>query len=445
MEVLIALVSFAVTIGILVTVHEFGHFWVAKKSGVKVLRFSIGFGKVLKSWQRGETRYTICALPLGGYVKMLDENESEVEASEKHRAFNNQSVYKRIAIVIAGPAANFIFAIFAYTFIFYIGTTSIKPIVGAIEKNSIAMHAGLQTGDQLLSINDQAIQTIEEFSINFIQELDNNPLQLKVLSSTKNLKKIELSLDNDFLNNPEQGIEKYLGFQFSMPKIKPIIDQVINDSPAQIAGLQSNDEILKVNGKNIDTWQKFVNIIKNSPNQEMQLKIRRNSTIVELSLTPKITNGIAKIGVSVLIPENYLDKWKVIVKKNLVDSFVSANTKVYELTKLNLLMIKKMILGEASLKQISGPVSIADYAGKTAQISLVSFLSFLALISIGLGLLNLLPIPLLDGGHLLLYLIEILKGSPVSQIFQQILLKFGLFVILSLTIVAMYNDLSRLL
>ncbi len=445
MGALSALLSFIVTIGILVTVHEFGHFWVAKKLGVKVLRFSIGFGKILKSWQRGETQYTLCALPFGGYVKMLDENEAEVKASEKHRAFNTQSVYKRIAIVVAGPAANFIFAIFVYTFIFYVGTTGIKPIVGSIENNSIAEHSGLQTGDQLLSVNGKKISTIQEFSINFIQALEENPLQIEVISTTKNLKKIELSLTGDFLANPEQGLEKYLGFEFSLPKIKPIIDQVISDSPAQIAGIKSNDEILKIDGDDINSWYEFVDTVKSNPNQKIQLTIKRNSSIIELPLTPKIKDGVAKVGVSVLVAENYLDEWKVIVKKNLVDSFVSANVKVYQLTKLNLVMIKKMILGEASLKQISGPVSIADYAGKTAQVGLVSFLSFLALISIGLGLLNLLPIPLLDGGHLLFYLIEIIKGSPVSQMLQQILLKFGLFFILSLTAVALYNDLSRLL
>ncbi len=445
MGALSALLSFIVTIGILVTVHEFGHFWVAKKLGVKVLRFSIGFGKILKSWQRGETQYTLCALPFGGYVKMLDENEAEVKASEKHRAFNTQSVYKRIAIVVAGPAANFIFAIFVYTFIFYVGTTGIKPIVGSIENNSIAEHSGLQTGDQLLSVNGKKISTIQEFSINFIQALEENPLQIEVISTTKNLKKIELSLTGDFLANPEQGLEKYLGFEFSLPKIKPIIDQVISDSPAQIAGIKSNDEILKIDGDDINSWYEFVDTVKSNPNQKIQLTIKRNSSIIELPLTPKIKDGVAKVGVSVLVAENYLDEWKVMVKKNLVDSFISANAKVYQLTKLNLVMIKKMLLGEASLKQISGPVSIADYAGKTAQVGLVSFLSFLALISIGLGLLNLLPIPLLDGGHLLFYLIEILKGSPVSQMLQQILLKFGLFFILSLTAVALYNDLSRLL
>ena len=440
-----ALISFIITIGILVTVHEFGHFWVAKKLGIKVLRFSIGFGKVLKSWQRGDTEYTLCALPFGGFVKMLDENEGEVDANEKHRAFNTQNVYKRIAVVIAGPAANFILAIILYAVIFTIGTHGIKPVVGLVKINSIAEHSGLQVGDQLLSINSQDTPTISEFSMSFIQALEGEILQLKTISKTSDLKTLTLDLKGDFLANPEQGVEQYLGFEFAMPSLEPIIDQVMNASAADLAGIQSNDKILQANGKIIDSWRDFVEVVKRNPNQPIQLQVERNHRIIELTLTPKNENGTPKAGVSVRVPEGYLDEWRVLVKKGVLDAFLSANVKVYQLTLLNLKIIKKMILGEVSLKQLSGPISIADYAGKTAQMGLISFLSFLALISIGLGLLNLLPIPLLDGGHLFFYLLEILKGSPVSQTFQQISIKLGLFVILSLTFVALYNDFLRLL
>ena len=440
-----ALISFIITIGILVTVHEFGHFWVAKKLGIKVLRFSIGFGKVLKSWQRGETEYTLCALPFGGFVKMLDENEGEVDAKEKHRAFNTQNVYKRIAVVVAGPAANFILAIILYAIIFIIGTHGIKPVVGLVKINSIAEHSGLQVGDQLLSINSQDTPTIGEFSMGFIQALEGEILQLKAISKTSDLKTLTLDLKGDFLANPEQGVEHYLGFEFAMPVLEPIINQVMNASAADLAGIQSNDKILQANGKIIDSWRDFVEVVKRNPNQVIQLQVERNHRIIELTLTPKNENGTPKAGVSVMVPDGYLDEWRVLVKKGVLDAFLSANVKVYQLTLLNLKIIKKMILGEVSLKQLSGPVSIADYAGKTAQLGLISFLSFLALISIGLGLLNLLPIPLLDGGHLFFYLIEILKGSPVSQAFQQVSIKLGLFVILSLTFVALYNDFLRLL
>ncbi|BBB24242.1 regulator of sigma E protease [Isorropodon fossajaponicum endosymbiont JTNG4] len=440
-----ALGYFLITIGILVTVHELGHFLVAKKLNVKVLRFSIGFGKILKSFKYGETQYTLCVLPLGGFVKMLDENEAPVEASEKHRAFNQQSVYKRIMIVAAGPIANFLLAIILYTVVFVIGVNGVKPIVGALESPSIAQKSGIKTGDQLLSINGVLTPTISEFSINFIQSLDENPLYVNVISSTSNLKKLELNLSGDFLSNPEQGIEHYLGFKFAMPKLEVIIDHVVPNSPASIAGLQTNDKILNANQIRINSWHDFVNVIQNSPNKEINLQVKRNGNTLNTILTPKIENGLAKAGISVLVPTGYLDKWLVLVKKDIFGAFIAANDKVYQLTLLNLKMIKKMIMGDASLNQISGPISIANYAGKSAQVGFVSFLSFLALISIGLGLLNLLPIPLLDGGHLFFYLIELIKGSAVSQSFQQVLTKFGLLVIMSLTVVALYNDLSRLL
>ncbi|WP_024792278.1 RIP metalloprotease RseP [Candidatus Ruthturnera calyptogenae] len=436
---------FLITIGILVTVHELGHFLVAKKLNVKVLRFSIGFGKILKSFKYGETQYTLCVLPLGGFVKMLDENETLVEASEKHRAFNQQSVYKRIMIVAAGPIANFLLAIILYTVVFVIGVNGVKPIVGTLESPSIAQQSGIKIGDQLLSINGVLTPTISEFSINFIQSLDENHLYVDVISGASNLKKLEFNLSGDFLSNPEQGVDRYLGFKFAMPKLEAIIDQVVPNSPASIAGLQTNDKILSANHVYINSWYDFVNVIQNSSNKEINLQIKRNGNILNTILTPKIENGLAKAGVRVLVPTGYLNKWLVLVKKNTFDAFIAANEKVYQLTLLNLKMIKKMIMGDTSLNQISGPISIANYAGKSAQVGFTSFLSFLALISIGLGLLNLLPIPLLDGGHLFFYLIELIKGSAISQSFQQVLTKFGLFIVISLTVVALYNDLSRLL
>lgn len=445
MAFLNALIAFIVTIGILVTVHEFGHFWVAKKLGIKVLRFSVGFGKILKSWQIGETQYTLCALPLGGFVKMLDENEGEVDPSEKHRAFNTQTVYKRIAVVVAGPAANFVLAIIIYTIIFIIGTHGIKPVVGVVKSDSIAQQAGIETGDQLLNINKQDTPSIKEFFFTFVRAAQESEIQLDARTKTNNLKTLTLDLKEDFLADPGQGVEQYLGFKFALPALKPIIDQVMSASPASLAGIQSGDRILSVNDNPINTWHDFVSSIKQNTGQAMQLSVFRNGHTILRSLTPRNENNTPKIGVSVMVPDGYLDEWRVLVKKQPLDAFLSANAKTYQLTMLNLKMIQKMILGETSVEQISGPISIANYAGKTASVGLIPFLSFLALISISLGFLNLLPIPLLDGGHLFLYLIEIIKGSPVSQFIQQILLKFGVFVILSLTVLALYNDFFRLL
>lgn len=445
MAFLNAIIAFIVTISILVTVHEFGHFWVAKKLGIKVLRFSLGFGKVLKSWRLGETRYTICALPLGGFVKMLDENAGIVDEAEKHRAFNRQSVYKRIAVVVAGPAANFILAIIVYTIIFMLNTQGIKPYVATIKPNSIAQLSGLKTGDKLLSINNQETPSIAEFSTRFLQVSNQSTLSLKVLSNTGYLKTLKLDLNGDFLSNSQQNIEQYLGFKFAFPTFKPIIDKVIPHKAAYLAGIKSGDQIIKANNKPIETWRDFVAIIKQNANQEIALQILRQQKLIDLPLTPKNEAGTAKAGVSLQLPENYRNKWQVITTKNPIDAFLSANIKVYQFIRLNLIIIKKMILGEASIKHISGPITIADYAGKTAQTGWVAFLSFLALLSIALGLLNLLPIPLLDGGHLFFYLIEILKGRPLSQNTQQILTKIGLIFIVSLMLVAMYNDALKLL
>ena len=445
MDFFTALLSFALTIGILVTVHEYGHYWVAKKFNVKILRFSVGFGKVIKSFKRGETEFTLCAIPLGGYVKMLDENEANVADSEKHRAFNRQSVYKRFAIVLAGPVANFLLAILLYALIFIIGVNGIKPIVESVTDSGFFDQAGLQAGDELLSINNVLTPSISEFSNQFIQTNDTQPLIIQARSKLSNLKTSTLNLTGDFLANPEQGLDQYLGFKFSTPKLSAIIDQVMVDSAASKAGLRSQDEVLNANGQSISTWQDFVVVIQARPIKPIKLLIRRNTKNLTLTLTPELINNSPKVGVSVVVPQDYLKDWQVLIQKDPIDAFLSAGSKVYQLTLLNLKMIKKMIIGEASIDQISGPVSIANYAQKSAEIGLIPFLSFLALISIGLGLLNLLPIPLLDGGHLFFYIIEIIKGSPVNESIQQVFAKFGLFVILSLTFVALYNDLIRLL
>ncbi|MBT5164914.1 MAG: RIP metalloprotease RseP [Candidatus Thioglobus sp.] len=445
MGFLTALLSFAITIGILVTIHEYGHYWVAKKFNVKILRFSVGFGKVIKSFQRGETEFTLCAIPLGGFVKMLDENEAQVADDEKHRAFNRQSVYKRFAIVAAGPIANFLLAIILYTFIFIAGVSGIKPIVESVTESGFFDQAGLQAGDELLSINNIPTPSISEFSTQFIQADEDQPLVIQARSNHENLKTTTLNLTNDFLANPEQGLDRYLGFKFAMPRLPAIIDQVVPNSAASKAGLRSNDEVLSANAQKISTWQDFVVAIQVKPIKPIDLLIKRNGATLMLTLTPELYNNSPKAGVSVEVPENYLEDWQVVLEKEPIEALISAGSKVYQLTVLNLKMIKKMIIGEASMDQISGPVSIANYAGKSAEVGLIPFLSFLALISIGLGLLNLLPIPLLDGGHLLFYVLEIIKGSPVSDSIQQIFAKFGLFVILSLTLVALYNDLIRLL
>lgn len=445
MGFLTALLSFALTIGVLVTIHEYGHYWVAKQFDVKILRFSVGFGKVIKSFKRGETEFTLCAIPLGGFVKMLDEREASVDQSERHRAFNQKSVYQRFAIVAAGPIANFLLAILLYTLIFIMGVTGVRPVVGSTTPLGVFAQSGIEVGDELLSVNRSPTPSIADFSMQFVQAIDEQPLTIQTRSLQSNLTTHELHLSDDFLANPEQGINHYLGFEFDTPSIPAVIDQVSPNSAAHKAGLQTGDLIVQANASTINHWQDFVKIIQHKPIKPIELKVNRNDQLLVLILTPKLIGDTPKAGVSVRLPDQYLKDWQVLIQKNPIDALFAATDKVYQLTLLNLKMIKKMIVGEASIDQISGPVSIANYAGKSAEVGLTPFLSFLALISIGLGLLNLLPIPLLDGGHLFFYLIEMIKGSAVSDTVQQFFAKFGLFVILSLTLVALYNDLIRLL
>ncbi len=441
---LVSVAAFIVAIGVLVTIHEFGHFWVAKQLNIKVLRFSVGFGKVLTSYTRGETTYTLCAIPLGGFVKMLDEAEGEVAKAEQHRAFNRQSVYKRIAVVAAGPLANFLLAILLYTLIFVLGVEGVKPVVDKVKEDSIAQQVGLAPGDQLLSLNQVETRSINEFANTFLSALGQAEIPWQVKSDTNELKQLTLAIGDDYLNQPEQGIETYLGFDYRLPKLPAVIEKVWPNTPAERAGLRAGDQVMTANNQAIEDWPELVEVIRSSANQAITLEVQRQQQLITLQLTPELKDGSAKAGLSVAIPEDYLATHRVKIQEDLPTAVVKAVQKTYQLTWLNLKMIGKMLGGSASVEQISGPLSIADFAGKSAQVGLVAFLSFLALISVGLGLINLLPIPLLDGGHLLFYVIEIIKGSPVSLQTQQFALRFGIWVILSLTFIALYNDVLRL-
>jgi regulator of sigma E protease len=439
MQIISALGYFLLTILILVTVHEFGHFYVAKKLGVKVLKFSIGFGKSLFSFQHGETEYSLSLIPLGGYVKMLDEGEGSVPENEKHRAFNRQNVYRRIAIVIAGPLANFLLAIVLYTGINMLGTEGIKAVVGSLDAGGIMEQAGLKENDELLSLNQEKPPSIAEFSKRFITYSDQTQLTVQTQNKT-NLSIHTLNLLSDFLALPEQGIETYLGFKFSLPKLEPIIGKVLNNSPAKRSGLQVGDKILSINQNKIKHWQALTQAIQAHKNTPLTINILRQNKTIKLNITPQNN----KIGIGAYVPDDFLDSWRVYTQKSFFDALASAGQQTYQLSVLNLKMIKKMLLGETSIKQISGPITIANYANKSAQRDLKTFCAFLALISISLGLLNLLPIPMLDGGHLLLYLIEIIKGSPVSKPTQERVAGAGVFILIALTIIALYNDLLRL-
>jgi len=446
--------AFIAAIGILVTIHEFGHYWVARLCGVKVLRFSVGFGKPLWIKKAGidQTEYVLAAIPLGGYVKMLDEREGEVAEEELDRAFNRQHVSKRLAIVVAGPMFNFLFAIAAYSLMYISGVNGIKPYVGEVTNPSIAWSAGVQQKDLIMSVNGIETLSWEKARLTLMQEaVDGAVLQMQVQG--KNFQIRDLQLDTSqlsFLQDEKTDLLKQIGFGMWRPKIPPQIDEVMAGGAAEAAGLKAGDKIISLDGKRVEDIRLWVDLIRANAAVDLPLVVRRDGQRVELLLTPraKMDDGkeIGYIGVKnvVVIPEEMRQQLRIVEKYGVVDATLEAIDKTWQMSVLTLKVLGKLVVGEASVKNLSGPITIAKYAGLSAQIGLAQFFSFLAIISISLGVLNLLPVPMLDGGHLMYYCIEIIKGSPVSEAMEAIGQRVGMTLLMMLMSIAIYNDVLRL-
>ncbi len=450
-SVLISVMSLIVTLGILIAFHEFGHFWVARRLGVKVLRFSIGFGKPLWSTTKGEdkTEYVLAAIPLGGYVKMLDEREGEVDESERHRAFNRQTVGKRIAIVIAGPVFNFIFAILAYFVMFSIGVPGIKPFIGEVTPDSIADKAGIVSGLQIKKVAGIETPTWSTARLTLLEEsLDKNIVVLELENDQKNLSNYSIDLSNLTTEMKQEDLLQHVGIRPYIEPLPPVIGELDKEGAAYRDGLQSGDRILSADGIEINDWMQWVKIIQDHPNKLIKLEIQRGQITDFVNLTPNQVETNKKIkgyiGAAPELPENRNEKLRTKVQYGPVTAFTTAISKTWQMSTLTLRMIGKMLIGEVSLKNLSGPITIATYAGYTASIGLTTFLSFLAIVSISLGVLNLLPIPLLDGGHLLNYLIELIKGSELSEAIQLRMQQVGMMLLAVLMTLAFYNDIRRL-
>jgi regulator of sigma E protease len=454
MSILHNIFFFIVAIGVLVTFHEYGHYWVARKAGVKVLRFSVGFGKPLLSWHRrtaegDDIEYVIAAIPLGGYVKMLDEREGEVADSDKSRAFNNQSISKRVAIVFAGPAFNFILAIALYWVVFMLGATVDRPFVGETEPGSIAAGGGFELQDEVLMVGDSPIKSWNEFRLEVLnQGLDGGTLEVTVRDTDGIEHNRTLALGDMKLLEDEGDIFKNIGFSQWWPQLKAEIGGVIEHGAAESAGLQKGDIVLQVDGVPVDKWITLVEAIREKPKTIMQFVVLRNGAEKIISVTPnsrKIEDAEQGfIGAYQHVPEEVRQQLVTRIEYSPVEAIAKATIKTWDMSTLTLRVLWKMVSGEASLKNISGPITIATYAGVTASIGLVSFFSFLAIISVSLGVLNLLPIPMLDGGHLFYYLIEIIKGSPVSEAFELRGQQVGIVILALLMSVAIFNDIQRL-
>ncbi len=446
------LLAFIVAIVVLVVFHEFGHYWVARLCNVKVLRFSLGFGKVIysKRFAGGETEWVVSMIPLGGYVKMLDEREGEVPSQELDRAFNRQSVLKRMAIVVAGPVANLLLAIVFYWALFIYGVPGVKPILGDVPVQTAAASAQLRAQETIVSINGQLTPSWQEVRwmlLDLVLQRGEASLELKTSEGKSVFRVLEMNglsaadLDGDFL--------KKLGLQPYQPPINPVIEKLVEDGAAQRAGLQINDKILRVNGQTIAEWDDFVQVIRTSPSVALNVEFDRAGSLLALTVTPDAVNDadnkIGRIGAAPKINRADYEALLTEVHYPPLTALSEATKKTWETSIVSLKMMWKMVMGEVSLKNLSGPITIADYAGQSAQIGLGAYISFLALISISLGVLNLLPIPLLDGGHLLYYAVELLKGSPVSERLWAAGQNVGIALLVTMMAFALYNDISRLI
>jgi regulator of sigma E protease len=453
MDILFTIGSFVVALAILIAVHEFGHFWVARRLGVKVLRFSIGFGRPLLRIQRhpDSTEYVVAAVPLGGYVKMLDEREEEVPADQLHLAFNRQVLWKRSAIVVAGPLFNFLFAILAYWGIFMAGDTGLRPVVGEVAPQSIADQAGFQVGDELLRIGDRDAGSWETALFAFISKsLDGKELAIHVRDQSGS--ELDRWIPSDAVRSltKEPDLLGMLGLVPQRPILPPVIGEVVPGEAAEGAGLQIGDRILAADGEPIASWQDWVGLVRERPGATMEIEIERTEgERLSLSITPRSTQAddgaeIGRIGAGVAIPDGLMDDYRVEVRYGPIEALDRATAKTVEMSVMTLRVVGRMLTGQASVENLSGPITIAETAGRTASYGFDSFIKFLAVVSISLGILNLLPIPILDGGHLLYFFIEWVKGSPLSEAAQMQGQKIGLVLLAALMTLAFYLDISRL-
>ena len=452
MNLAIAITAFVVALGVLIVIHEYGHYLVARLCGVKVLRFSVGFGRPLWRVRRGrdQTEWVIAALPLGGYVKMLDEHEGPVAPEELHRAFNRQSVWRRIAVVVAGPAANFLLAIAFYWALFVGGVQEAKPVLAAPEPGTVAEASGVARGETILKINGEPVASWQQVRWQLLQlAVERQPARLEVIDAKQRLTWRTLDLSRFDLEGFDSDPLARLGLRLNRPDVAPIIGTVVPGSVAEAGGLRAGDRVISIDGGAILVWEDVVKAVRAHPAETLQLQILREGNRIEIRLRPEAVqqNGerFGRIGAAPQVDAGAMKDLVATVRYAPWPALVLAFERTWETSAFSLKMLGKMAIGEVSWKNLSGPVTIADYAGQSAQLGIGAYVAFLALISISLGVLNLLPIPLLDGGHLLYYLVEIFKGSPLSERAMELGQRLGLTLLLSLMAFAFYNDLNRLL
>lgn len=448
MTLLTTLLAFAVALGILIIVHEFGHYTAARLVGVKVLRFSVGFGKplLLRRWGKDRTEWAIAGFPLGGYVKMLDEREGRVAEAELHRAFNRQSVGARMLILVAGPLANLLLAVLLYWGLFMHGVPGLKPVIAQPPAASAAARAGLNGGDEISAIGGEPVASWADLQWALLRQLPSQqPLSLALQDgTTRTLDAAGVTVDG------ESDIAAKLGIRLFEPALPAVIGQVLPDSVGARAGLRVGDRIVAVNGVKISEWSSLVKWIRDQPGKLLNLQVERASPPgrVDIKLVPQRVEeagvAVGKVGIGPRVDPAVFDAMLTETRYGAAKALVKAFAKTWDTAVFSLQMMGRMVTGEVSWRNLSGPITIADYAGQSARIGPAAFVAFLALVSISLGVLNLLPIPLLDGGHLMYHIAELIKGSPVSERAMEIGQQIGMALLLTLMIFAFYNDISRL-
>ncbi len=493
-DLALSIIAFIVAIGVLVSVHEYGHFIVARKLGFKVLRFSVGFGRPLWRWQGGapdHVEYWLSSVPLGGYVKLLDEREGPVDEAERHRAFNRRPIPHRIAVLAAGPGFNFLFAIFAYWVMFVSGIPALKPVVGAVSEGSVAAVAGLRADDEIRAVGGKPTATWEQAVIAILDELlADGRIELDVSDAAGTERFVELDVRDRVseLTEPE-ALFSGLGIRPG-PTMPPDIERVDPDSPAEQAGLMAGDRVLSVDGEPIESWQIWLETIRARPGETVSLLVLRENREVELAMRVDAGESVGLVvarsrsslpddvveripdderyGVvelSMLIgeveengervgrigawrpsqlPDDVLERIRSEERYGVVEGLYRGAAKTWEMTALTVRMLVRMVIGDVSLRNVSGPISIAAYAGDSAEAGFTAFLAFLSIVSISLGIMNLLPIPLLDGGQIVYQLAEWLKGSPLSERAMLVGQQLGIVFLIVLMSFVFYNDISRM-
>ncbi|MBD8755633.1 sigma E protease regulator RseP [Pseudomonas coleopterorum] len=449
MSALYMIIGTLVALGVLVTFHEFGHFWVARRCGVKVLRFSVGFGTPLLRWHdRQGTEFVVAAIPLGGYVKMLDEREGEVPADQAEQSFNRKSVRQRIAIVAAGPVANFLLALVFFWLLAMLGTQQLKPVVGSVEPGSIAATAGLMAGEEIVAVDGESTAGWAAVNLQMVRRLgETGSLQLTVREPGSDAQATRsLALSQWLQGSDEPDPIRSLGIRPWRPALEPILAELDPNGPAQSAGLRAGDRLLALDGQPLGDWQQVVDLVRQRPDSRIVLRVERDNAQLEVPVN-LVSKGEGKaagyLGAGVK-PVEWPPQMLREVSYGPLDAVVEGARRTWTMSVLTLDSLKKMLFGELSVKNLSGPITIAKVAGASAQSGFGDFLNFLAYLSISLGVLNLLPIPVLDGGHLLFYLIEWVRGRPVSDRVQGWGIQIGISLVVGVMLLALINDLGRL-